>query len=60
MLALPLCRVSKPCGAVRDRALFAIGMAAALCRSELIALQLADVALVPEGLRLTVSRPTIQ
>lgn len=42
--------------AVRDRALLAIGMAAALRRSELVALTLADVALVPEGLRLTVRR----
>jgi site-specific recombinase XerD len=42
--------------AVRDRALLAIGMAAALRRSELVALQLTDVALVPEGLRLTIRR----
>jgi len=42
--------------AVRDRALLAIGMAAALRRSELVALDLDDVALVPEGLRLTIRR----
>ena len=40
--------------AVRDRALLAIGMAAALRRSELVALTLDDIALVPEGLRLTI------
>ncbi|RZM08844.1 MAG: site-specific integrase [Sphingomonas sp.] len=40
--------------AVRDRALLAIGMAAALRRSELVALSLGDVAVAPEGLRITV------
>jgi site-specific recombinase XerD len=39
---------------VRDRALLAIGMAAALRRSELVALQVDDIALVPEGLRITI------
>ena len=41
---------------VRDRALLAIGMAAALRRSELVALTVADVRFVPEGLRLFVAR----
>lgn len=40
--------------AVRDRAVLALGMAAALRRSELVALQLADVELVKEGLKLTI------
>jgi len=38
----------------RDRAVLVIGMAAALRRSELVALTMNDVALVPEGLRLTI------
>lgn len=42
--------------AVRDRAILAIGMAAALRRSEVVALTVDDVALVPEGLRITVGR----
>lgn len=41
---------------VRDRALLAIGMAAALRRSELVALTVSDVQFVPEGLRLFVAR----
>lgn len=40
----------------RDRALLAIGMAAALRRSELVALTFADITVVPEGLRLFVAR----
>lgn len=40
--------------ALRDRAVLAIGMAAALRRSELVALSAEDVELVPEGLRLTI------
>lgn len=40
----------------RDRAVLAIGMAAALRRSELVALTIDDIALVPEGLRITVAR----
>lgn len=42
--------------AVRDRALLAFGMAGAFRRSELVALQLSDVAWVPEGLRVTIRR----
>jgi site-specific recombinase XerD len=40
----------------RDRALLLIGYAAALRRSELVALTLDDVAVVPEGLRITIRR----
>lgn len=40
--------------AVRDRALLAIGMAAALRRSELVALTMRDVAVTPDGLMLTI------
>ena len=42
--------------AVRDRAILAIGMAAALRRSEIVALRVEHVAIVPEGLRLTIAR----
>lgn len=42
--------------AVRDRALLAIGMAAALRRSELVALTFDDVEFVGEGLRLFIAR----
>lgn len=42
--------------AVRDRAIMAIGMAAALRRSEIVALQVDHVTLVPQGLRLTIAR----
>lgn len=41
---------------LRDRALLAIGMAGALRRSELVALDLADVTLVPGGLELLIRR----
>lgn len=40
----------------RDRALILVGFAAALRRSELVALQVADVAIAPEGARLTLRR----
>ena len=40
--------------AVRNRAVLALGLASALRRSELVALQLADVALVKEGARITI------
>ncbi|MFD2138661.1 hypothetical protein ACFSLT_31390 [Novosphingobium resinovorum] len=36
--------------AVRDRAILVLGLAAALRRSELVALQLADIQLVEQGL----------
>ncbi len=41
---------------VRDRAVLALGMAGAFRRSELVALTLADLERVPEGLRLTIRR----
>lgn len=40
--------------AIRDRAVMTLGLAAALRRSELVALQLADLELVREGLKLTI------
>ena len=40
--------------AVRNRAVLALGLASALRRSELVALQLADLALVKEGVRITI------
>ncbi len=40
--------------AVRDRAILALGLASALRRSELVALQLADVQLVKQGARITI------
>ena len=40
--------------AVRDRAILALGLASALRRSELVALQLADVQLVEQGARITI------
>jgi integrase len=42
--------------ALRDRAILAIGMAAALRRSEIVALEVGHVGIVPEGLRLTIAR----
>ena len=41
----------------RDRALIALGMAAALRRSELVALRVEDLQRVPQRLRLRISRP---
>ena len=41
---------------VRDRAMLALGMAGAFRHSELVALRWADLARVPEGLRLTIRR----
>ncbi|WP_165937768.1 site-specific integrase [Methylobacterium segetis] len=41
---------------VRDRALLLVGFGAALRRSELVGLEHADVAIVPEGLRVTIRR----
>lgn len=40
----------------RDRALLLVGTAAALRRSELAALDVADIAVLPEGLRVTIRR----
>ena len=40
--------------AMRDRAILALGLASALRRSELVALQLADVQLVKQGARITI------
>ncbi len=42
--------------AMRDRALLAIGMAAALRRSELVALELGHVGFVPKGLEILIAR----
>ncbi len=42
--------------AVRDRAVLVFGMACCLRRSELVALEVADLERVPEGLRVTVRR----
>lgn len=42
--------------AIRDRAVLAIGMAAALRRSELVALSVDNIAIVAEGLRITIAR----
>lgn len=42
--------------AVRDRAILAIGMAAALRRSEIVALEVGHIGIVPEGLRLMIAR----
>jgi integrase len=60
-LTVPLLRrVLATCGDrlidVRDRALLLIGFGAALRRSELVALTLDDIAIVPEGLRITIRR----
>ena len=41
---------------VRDRALLALGIGGAFRRSELVALRLADIERVPEGLRVTIRR----
>ena len=43
-------------GDQRDRALLLVGMAAALRRSELVALDVADITVQPEGLRLVIRR----
>jgi len=42
--------------AVRDRALLAVGMAGAFRRSELVAIQLDQVVMVPEGMRILIGR----
>jgi integrase len=51
VLALP-----ETTAGLRDRALLLLGFAAALRRSELVALDVSDVAYAPEGLRLTIRR----
>jgi len=60
-LTVPLLRrVLEPLGGrlldQRDRALLLVGFGAALRRSELVALDVIDVAVVPEGLRVTIRR----
>lgn len=50
---------SRPDGcpsSLRDRALFLLGFAGAFRRSELVALDVADIEEVPEGLRVTIRR----
>jgi integrase len=42
--------------AIRDRALLAIGMAGAFRRSELVALCLSDLEMVPDGIRITIGK----
>ena len=42
--------------AVRDRALLALGMAGAFRRSELVAVQLDQIFMVPEGIRILIAR----
>jgi integrase len=53
-------RMLDSCGtdlkSIRDRALLALGFAAALRRSELVALRVEDVTFVDDGLRLTIRR----
>ena len=44
--------------AARDRAILALGLAAARCRSDLVALQLADVQLVEQGYHRGASDPS--
>jgi len=42
--------------AVRDRALLAVGMAGAFRRSELVAIQLNEIFMVPEGIRILIAK----
>lgn len=49
-------RLGTGLGAIRDRALILVAVAAALRRSELVALDVADIGIEPEGLRVTVRR----
>ena len=54
--AMLACVPADTLAGLRDRALLVVGFAAALRRSELIALAVEDLEEVPEGLRLTVRR----
>jgi hypothetical protein len=47
------------CAGLRDRALLLVGWAAALRRNELVALEVADLGLEPEGVVLTIRRSKI-
>lgn len=49
-------RIGDSLGDRRDRALLLVGTAAALRRSELVALDVADITVQPEGLRLVIRR----
>lgn len=49
-------RIGDGLGDRRDRALLLVGTAAALRRSELVALDVADITVQPEGLRITIRR----
>ncbi len=55
-----ICKLAAACGSTlpetRDRALFLIGFAGALRRSELVGLSLADVTWVPEGVIILITR----
>jgi site-specific recombinase XerD len=54
--AMLACIPADTLAGLRDRAMLAVGFAAALRRSELVALVVGDLEEVPEGLRLTVRR----
>jgi integrase len=56
LLAKALRKVPEDLAGLRDRALILIGFAAALRRSELVALDVADIARHPKGLAVTVRR----
>jgi site-specific recombinase XerD len=56
LLAKALRRIPQDLAGLRDRALILIGFAAALRRSELVALDVADVARHPKGIVLTIRR----
>lgn len=49
-------QIGNTLGDRRDRALLLVGIAAALRRSELVALDVADIAIQPEGLRIAIRR----
>jgi integrase len=56
LLAKALRRIPEDLAGLRDRALILIGFAAALRRSELVALDVADIAHHPKGLVITIRR----